>query len=197
MTLDPIATVALPDQRGRILDAALPLMADGGGHAMSMRSLASACGLNVATLYHYFPSKAALLDAVIAHQNYDALLQYEIPLVDPHLGTRERLAALLDWMWMKMDEHDLMWKLLLGESLRGEPEAMRQGAELSDAFEKAIEGWLATFVPDLEGDRELHARVLRGVVYGVYVETLPLPVGDRPGLRGARAAEIASVFVRD
>ncbi len=187
--------VAAPlEQRERILDAALPLMADGGGHAMSMRSLATACGLNVATLYHYFPSKAALLDAVIAHQNYEELL-LEVPPVAAHLATRKRLAAMLDWIWLKMDEHDLMWKLLLGESLRGEPEAMRAAAELSDRFERTIEDWLGAVLPELIGDAEVNARVLRAVVYGFYVETIPLPVGDRQALRGPRASEVASIFV--
>ena len=48
-------TVAV-DQRGRILDAALRLMAEQGSVGASMRQLAAACDLNVATIYHYFPS---------------------------------------------------------------------------------------------------------------------------------------------
>ena len=53
----------MPDQRDRILDATLSLMARVGAHGTSMRAVASACGLNVATLYHYFPSKHDLLQA--------------------------------------------------------------------------------------------------------------------------------------
>ncbi len=55
-------------QRDRILDATLALMARGGAHGTSMRAVASACGLNVATLYHYFPSKRDLLRAAIEHR---------------------------------------------------------------------------------------------------------------------------------
>ena len=47
-----------PDPRTRILDAALALMSEQGSAGASMRQLAAACGLNVATIYHYFPSKA-------------------------------------------------------------------------------------------------------------------------------------------
>jgi AcrR family transcriptional regulator len=58
----------MPSQRDRILEASLALMARGGAHGTSMRAVASACGLNVATLYHYFPSKRDLLRAAIAHR---------------------------------------------------------------------------------------------------------------------------------
>ena len=58
----------MPMQRDRILDATLALMARGGAHGTSMRAVAAACGLNVATLYHYFPSKRDLLQAAIAHR---------------------------------------------------------------------------------------------------------------------------------
>ena len=49
------------NQRERILDAALLLMSDRGAGSTSMRQLAKACDLNVASIYHYFPSKADLL----------------------------------------------------------------------------------------------------------------------------------------
>ena len=51
--------------RARILDAALSLMSEHGVAGTSMRMLAGECGLNVATLYHHFPSKADLLRAVL------------------------------------------------------------------------------------------------------------------------------------
>ena len=41
--------------RRRILEIALSLMAQRGVDGTSMRDLASAAGLNVASLYHYFP----------------------------------------------------------------------------------------------------------------------------------------------
>ena len=86
------------DQRQRILDAALHLMAERGVHAMSMRTLATACGLNVATLYHYFPSKAELLAEVVHQQDYAALLA-PMPPIDADLPPRARLSALLRWIW--------------------------------------------------------------------------------------------------
>lgn len=188
-------TAAAPpiDQRERILGAALELMAEGGVHAMTMRSLANACGLNVATLYHYFPSKSALLQHVIADRDYADLLT-DLPPVDVALPVRERLAALLEWIWKRMGEHDDMWKLLLGESLRGDTDVMVSAAELSATFEEALNRWLLDLFPDLAGDVRVNARVLRGVVYGFFIEMMPLPAADRRRILAKRAAEIASVF---
>src|SRR5579863_7455383 len=58
------------DMRQRILRIALSLMARRGVDGTSMRDLASAAGLNVASLYHYFPSKRELLEAVLVEQGF-------------------------------------------------------------------------------------------------------------------------------
>ncbi len=108
----------LTGQRDRILAIALRLMSESGVHAMSMRRLADACGLNVATIYHYFPSKADLLTEVIAQRSYGELLE-QPPPIDRELHPRARLEQLLTWIWTEMASQDDMWRLLLGESLRG------------------------------------------------------------------------------
>lgn len=58
-------TKPAPDRRQEILDAALDLFAQRGFHGSSVRQIARAVGVNEATLYHYYPSKAAILDAII------------------------------------------------------------------------------------------------------------------------------------
>lgn len=181
------------DQRSRILDTALHLMAEHGVHAMSMRRLADACGLNVATLYHYFPSKADLLEAVVAHQDYRSLLA-QTPPIDAQLPPRPRLAALLRWIWSEMAGQDDMWRLLLGESLRGDVAVMSSAAELSALFEAGLDRWMG----ELFGDVELppaFARVLRGAIYGFFIEYLPLPYDDRMRYLAQRAEEIAQVLL--
>jgi AcrR family transcriptional regulator len=56
--------------RRRILDISLALMSQRGVDGTSMRDLASAAGLNVASLYHYFPSKRDLLEAVLVEHGF-------------------------------------------------------------------------------------------------------------------------------
>ena len=58
-------------------------MSELGAAGTSMRRLASACGLNVATIYHYFPSKADLLRALVEEQRYGERMATD----DPPLAT--------------------------------------------------------------------------------------------------------------
>lgn len=185
-------SAASRDQRSHILAVALHLMAEHGVHAMGMRSLATACGINVATIYHYFPSKADLLREVVAHQRYEELLD-QVPPVDPSLPPAERLAELLRWIWRQMATQDDMWRLLLGESLRGDPDVIATAAGLTMRFEEALDGWLSGLFPDdAEGLPRL-GRVLRGLVYGFFIESLPLPLADRVRILSGRADETGRV----
>src|SRR5690606_30163968 len=89
-------------QRSRILAAALDLMATHGVGGMTMRQLAAACDLNIATLYHYFRSKSELLAAVIDERDYDAALRRPDLPVDRGLPPRARLARFLEVAWAGM-----------------------------------------------------------------------------------------------
>jgi AcrR family transcriptional regulator len=51
--------------REKVLDAALELVDAQGLPALSMRKLGAVLGVEGMTLYHYFPSKAALLDSLV------------------------------------------------------------------------------------------------------------------------------------
>ena len=173
---DPVVPAGAPvDQRERILDTALRLMAEGGLHGTSMRRLAAEVGLNVATLYHYFPSKAELFAAAVAHQRFDLLLGVPPP-VDLGLPPEQRLTDLLRWLLEQIPEHgDHIWRLLLGESLRGEPVVVEAAAELSATFEAGLTAWLAEVFADLDLDHGALARTLRAAVYGIIVESLLAP----------------------
>ena len=183
----------MPDQRSRILDATLALMGSRGASGTSMRAVASACGLNVATLYHYFPSKRDLLQAAIAHRRAADLPPSPFP--EGLAGTVEqRLAALLDHMFVGMTADEDLWRALLAEEIHGDDDVLQPLVETADAFEQALAGWLRDLCPDAPA---LHqppvVRALRNTVIGVLVEHLPQPDGRRAALR-ARAIELATVF---
>ncbi len=173
------------DQRGRILDAALVLMAEQGSMGASMRQLASACDLNVATLYHYFPSKADLLRSVVQERRYGERLAQDVPPLDPSLAPRTRLVALLDWLWANALEEQAVWRLLVGEAVRGEVAATEAAQEVVDLLALTLEGWLDEGFPDVAGDHAAIARVIRAQVFALVVEHLAL--GSRHHLRRASA----------
>lgn len=51
------------DKRQEILATAVRMFADNNLELVTMRDIGQACGLHISTLYHYFPSKAALYEA--------------------------------------------------------------------------------------------------------------------------------------
>ncbi len=50
---------------GRVLDTAMAMVARDGAGALTMRRLAAELGVEAMTLYHYVPSKQALLDGIV------------------------------------------------------------------------------------------------------------------------------------
>lgn len=184
------------DQRARILDAAIALMADQGARGMSMRSLAAACDLNVASLYHYFPSKQDLFRAAIAHGRHEALL--ENPFPDGLSGTPlDRLVALLDHVFTEISETNDLWRVLITEYLHDDPDVAVPLLEMSAAFEDALGRWLDELVPELPALGEPPTvRALRLALYGVLVEHLPNPPEVRDAMFAERARDLARAFVR-
>ncbi|QIS20490.1 TetR/AcrR family transcriptional regulator [Nocardia terpenica] len=56
-------------RKERILDVALKTFADNGFRGASIAEIAERCGLSQPGLLHHFPTKAALLAAVLAHRD--------------------------------------------------------------------------------------------------------------------------------
>jgi AcrR family transcriptional regulator len=182
-------------QRERILDETLALMSTRGARGTSMRAVAGATGLNVATLYHYFPSKRDLLQAAIAHRRAGDLLLSPFP--EGLSGSVEaRLGALLDHLFVGMTDDEELWRTLLAEAIHGDDDVLQPLIETADAFEHALGTWLRELCPDAPA---LHdpavVRAIRNSVIGVLVEHLPQPAGRRAALE-TRARELAFVFAR-
>jgi AcrR family transcriptional regulator len=165
-----------PNQRERILDAALALMAEHGSAGTSMRMLARACDLNVAAIYHYFPSKDALLAAVIDERRYEARLA-EIPDLSPDLPAAERLAQIYRTVWAGALAEEPVWRLLLGEGIRGEEAALPVGRSLLEVFGPGLAGWIAATVPEVI-DPGAVAEVVIGQLFAGFVRHIFEP--DRP-----------------
>jgi AcrR family transcriptional regulator len=164
---------APPGQRARILDAALTLVSERGSAGTSMRRLAAACGLNVATIYHYFPSKAALLAALIAERRYGERMALEDPPIDPALASPERFAAFFRWIAGQTLAEETVLRLLLGEGLRGDATARASARDLLAALDGTVAGWLADGFPELAPTPpEVAARLVRRALLAVVTEAL-------------------------
>jgi AcrR family transcriptional regulator len=183
--------------RRRILQIALSLMSQRGVDGTSMRDLASACDLNVASLYHYFPSKRDLLEAVLVEHGF---LPVHAPRPDPrqYEDIGSPLAQLLADILVSMFEVEDFVRLMVGEAIRSESTARSVGLDLFTTFQSSIEGWIAEHRPDLAervGAGPV-ARMLSAMVVGVFIEHASGAIGDGTDLvalslqRAREAAEI-------
>jgi AcrR family transcriptional regulator len=185
-------------QRQHILDTALALMSQRGVDGTSMRDLAAATGLNVASLYHYFASKRELLVAVLQERGFiDDLAASTGPSIarDDFDG----LADILDDILRSMLEVEDFIRLMLGEVMRGEETAHTVGVELFEATQTALERWLEESEPtvcDGPGAPAV-ARVLRAFIVGLFFEHLAGVMGGVENGNAdfrSRAAEAAAVL---
>lgn len=186
-------------QRQHILDTALALMSQRGVDGTSMRDLATAAGLNVASLYHYFPSKRDLLVAVLEEHGFtgrrpaDGLATLTRDAVDG-------LDGLLDDMLRSMLEVEDFIRLMLGEVLRGDETARTVGAELFAATQAALEEWLAeneAGLCDRAGTAAV-ASMLRALIVGLFFEHVAGVLddgGDPARAFTNRAREAAAVLL--
>ncbi len=186
-------------QRTRILTRAFELLSAHGGAGMSMRQLATACGLNVATLYHYFPSKSALLSAVIGERDYPALMRDYLVPVDHRLAPRRRLERLLLHVWAETLAEEPVWRLLIGESLRGEHAAVDAIGQLGTELERAVDRWLGQAFPppELATDHRSVTSVVTTQLLGLFLEHLVVPGGRDPGRSRARIRAAAAIVFPD
>ncbi len=165
--------------RRRILQIALSLMSQRGVDGTSMRDLASACDLNVASLYHYFPSKRELLEAVLVEHGF---LPMNTSTPDPRkYGDIESpLGQLLADILVSMFEVEDFVRLMVGEAIRAETTARAVGLDLFTTFQSSIEGWITEQRPDLaeRAGAGAVARMLSAMVVGVFIEHASGTIAD-------------------
>ncbi len=87
--------VAPPGTPGRILLSALRLFAEYGFHGTSIRDIAAGIGINSATLYAHYPSKAHILAALVRIGHEELHQRMQQALVDAGPEPADQLAALV------------------------------------------------------------------------------------------------------
>ena len=133
-----------PLSPGAITDAALALVDQEGLGALSMRRVAGALGVEAMALYHHFPNKEALVEAVLERGSPGSL---------PALTGKWRLDvhALLRSVYEQLSAHPALLPLRWERRVNS-PEARKTFALESKIFKAAgIEGRLALDVHRLLG----------------------------------------------
>lgn len=100
------------EQRTHLLDAALRCFATWGYAGTSIRRIAEEAEVAPGLLYHYFPSKDALLQALFERSG--ALVLSSFARVSQEPDPRERLASLLRVSAEIVREHQEFWRVAYG-----------------------------------------------------------------------------------
>ncbi len=166
-------------------------MSASGVAGMSMRRLAAACNLQVGAIYHYFESKDALLAAVVAERQYRTRLAEPVP-IDRRAPAPDRLGALFLHVWNGSLEEESIWRLLLGEGIRGEPAVLRAGRDLLGLVEAAAQRWVEEFLAELE-QPDVVAELLVAQVFACFARLVFSP--GRPSDRRRIAEHGADTLV--
>ena len=109
-TLNPVVHTLRRDQ---FIDAAQELIASKGYARLSIQDVLDATGTSRGALYHYFDSKASLLEAVIDRMTQAVLAAVAPEMDDPSLPAREKLQRLFAGIgaW-KTERKDLLLGLM-------------------------------------------------------------------------------------
>lgn len=97
--------------RERILDAALPLFAELGYAGASIRAIAKAAGVNVATLAYHFEDKDGLYVTVMQRLHED--LARDFPSIQPGPDAAETVARLIRTAYAFVQAHRQHVRLLM------------------------------------------------------------------------------------
>ena len=137
----PPAATAL-STRERLLDAATKVFLAHGFTAASMDMVRQEAGVSNGSLYHHFPTKAQLADALYAHTLRDfhaALMQPISGKASAQSGVKGLMRAYIQWVLQHPDQARLLHKLRRGGDMAG-------GAEIDAANEQALatlRAWVA------------------------------------------------------
>ncbi|MDT8894604.1 TetR/AcrR family transcriptional regulator [Halomonas sp. I1] len=159
-------------KRDDILATATRLFGEYGYHAVGVDWIRDEAGVSKMTLYHHFPGKEALVEAVLAqrHERFMASLR---ETVAARTTPRERLRAVFDWhaRWFASEDFHGCMFLKATEEYAREPASLlalsrRHKAEVKALVEEIIAGQEGVSAPQLA---RLVQVTLDGMIVNAYL----------------------------
>jgi TetR/AcrR family fatty acid metabolism transcriptional regulator len=186
-------SIAGEDKRRLILEAAVRAFARNGYHACRVGDIAEEAGVAYGLVYHYFPSKEAVLETIF-RETWSELLEAVRAVETSGEPAQEQLrqvAAILLRAWRR--DPDLV-RVLVREVARS-PELQRRVGEIGQAFE-ALERIVVGGQERGELRRDVEPRLASWIFYGAIEEILTgwvlgqLPDGDEEVARAERTVAV-------
>jgi AcrR family transcriptional regulator len=178
--------------RERILCEASSLFARQGYHGTSTREIAAAVGVRQPSLFYHFPSKGAIVQALLASDLDDAL-PFVLTLARGEGPAAPRLYRYLQHDVAHLASSPYNLSGVYTEEVMGDPDFARWSRKrerLHGAVERIVQAGIASgeFV-------RVPPPLIREAIAGILVRTLMLYSG-RPGAPAALPDEIASFVLR-
>ncbi|MHB8189734.1 MAG: TetR/AcrR family transcriptional regulator [Ferrimicrobium sp.] len=183
----PIRTREKPQvQKQRILEAAVDVFAHSSISDATIGEIAAAAKVSRTLLYHYFPSKTEIIEAL----QFQAIVDIEqlvLSIRDHGGSTQTQIAALVDGYHEVLTGRPSIVNILscqTAEPLEGQPTPLRQ--ELHKLRRSLVE-WMEELEPAVRKDIKVDELLLVGLG-ALFVWFFPTPLaevlGARPGTRG-------------
>lgn len=148
-------------RRERVIRAARELGAEGGYDAVQMRDVATRAEVALGTIYRYFPSKDALLLAVMVQWLGD--LEARVTRRPPAGGTTvERIMDVLDRALRAMDRDPRLTAAVIGAMTAGDPASVPAINEVTRAMARIMQ---SAFPDDVDPALEASAAKALGHVW--------------------------------
>jgi TetR/AcrR family transcriptional regulator, cholesterol catabolism regulator len=148
-------------RRERVIRAAQELAAEGGYDAVQMRDVAARGEVALGTIYRYFPSKDALLLAVMVQWlgDLEDRVTRRPPTGD---GTVERIMDVLGRALRSMDREPRLTAAVIGAMTAGDPAGVSAIGEVTTAMARIL---AAAFPDDVDPGLEARAAKALGHVW--------------------------------
>jgi TetR/AcrR family transcriptional regulator, cholesterol catabolism regulator len=157
----PALTKSQAARRERVIRAALELAAEGGYDAVQMRDVATRAEVALGTIYRYFPSKDALLLAVMVQWLGD--LEQRVTRHPPTGGTTvDRIMDVLTRAVRSMDRDPRLTAAVIGAMTAGDPASVEAINEVTRAMARIMR---SAFPADVDPALEASAAKALGHVW--------------------------------
>ncbi|MGE0846616.1 MAG: TetR/AcrR family transcriptional regulator [Flavobacteriaceae bacterium] len=167
-------------QRLDLIETAARLFRQNGYDATRMDDIAAAGEVSTKTVYNYFPTKQALLAALLQEDRAQLLAAYEIVISDPPEHLPEALAALMraDIGQVLTPEDKKLWRELIAAEVRTDQTGDTQFATNRALFLKYIEELLTVFNKKNILSRDVPIRGAAELCYSIYYLNFSLYCGN-------------------
>lgn len=148
-------------RRERVIRAAQELAAEGGYDAVQMRDVAGRAGVALGTIYRYFPSKDAVLLAVMVHWLGD--LEQRVSERPPRGDTTvARIMDVLARALRSMDREPRLTGAVISAMTAGDPASVGAIVEVTEAMTRIMS---SAFPDDIDPAFEASAAKVLGHVW--------------------------------